>query len=78
MRDELPLAKDLGYISESVYGDLRPRYDRVIQTLSRLSAYSDEIATDCEANRHALRRKSAVRDVGAKRRWEFVHSLSVV
>ena len=39
------------------------------------SAYSAEIATDSEANRHALRRKSAVREVGAKRRWDFVHSL---
>jgi hypothetical protein len=35
------------------------------------SAYSAEIATDSEANRHSLRRKSAVREVGAKRRWEF-------
>jgi four helix bundle protein len=34
---QLLLAKDLGYISESVYRDLRPRYDRVIQMLSRLS-----------------------------------------
>jgi len=45
---------------------------------AELLAYSDEIATDSEANRHACRSKSAVREVGAKRRWEFVHSLSVV
>jgi len=37
----------------------------------RLIAYSAEIATDSEAKRHSLRRKSAVREVGAKRRWEF-------
>ena len=36
-----------------------------------LAAYSAEIATDSEAKRHSLRRKSAVREVGAKRRWEF-------
>jgi hypothetical protein len=46
--------------------------------LIRSGAYSAEIATDSGANRHALRRKSAVREVGAKRRWDFVHSLSVV
>jgi len=46
--------------------------------LRGLCAYSAEIATDSGANRHALRRKSAVREVGAKRRWDFVHSLSVV
>ena len=34
---QLFLAKDLGYISSEVYGDLRPRYDRVLQMLSRLS-----------------------------------------
>jgi hypothetical protein len=42
------------------------------------NAYSGEIAIDCEAKRHAFRSKSAVREVGAKRRWEFVHSLRVV
>jgi hypothetical protein len=46
--------------------------------LAQVVAYSDEIATDSEANRRAFRRKSAVREVGAKRRWDFVHSLSVV
>ena len=50
-----------------------------VSLLARLSAaYSAEIATDSEANRHAFRRKSAVREVGAKRRWDFVHSLRVV
>ena len=34
---QLRLAKDLGYISDDVYKDLRPRYDRVVQVLSRLS-----------------------------------------
>jgi hypothetical protein len=43
-------------------------------TLSTIG-YSDEIATDCDAKRHAFRRKSAVRGVGAKRRWNFVHNL---
>ena len=43
-----------------------------------LLAYSAEIATDSEANRHALRRKSAVREVGAERLWDFVHSLRAV
>jgi hypothetical protein len=38
-------------------------------------AYSDEIATESDAKRHAFRRKSAVREVGAKRRWDFVHNL---
>jgi hypothetical protein len=42
---------------------------------SRLIAYSDEIATESDAKRHAFRRKSAVREVGAKRRWDFVHNL---
>jgi hypothetical protein len=37
--------------------------------------YSDEIATDSEAKWHAFRRKSAVREVGAKRRWDIVHNL---
>jgi 2-polyprenyl-6-methoxyphenol hydroxylase-like FAD-dependent oxidoreductase len=40
-----------------------------------LRAYSDEIATESDAKRHAFRRKSAVREVGAKRRWDFVHNL---
>ena len=44
----------------------------------RLSAYSDEIGTDSEAKWHLIRHKAAVREVGAKRRWEFVHSLRVV
>jgi len=34
---QLLLAKDLGYISTATYGDLRGRYNRVIQMLSRLS-----------------------------------------
>lgn len=34
---QLLLAKDLRYISEEVYGELRTGYDRVIQMLSRLS-----------------------------------------
>ncbi len=38
---QLLLAKDLGYISAEVYGNLRPRYDRVIQMLSRLSQSLD-------------------------------------
>lgn len=33
----LLLAKDLRYISDEVYGELRTNYDRVIQRLSRLS-----------------------------------------
>ena len=45
---------------------------------SMLGAYSAEIATDSEANRHAFRRKSAVREVGAERRWDFIHSLRAV
>jgi hypothetical protein len=40
-----------------------------------VTAYSDEIATESDAKRHAFRRKSAVREVGAKRRWDFVHNL---
>jgi hypothetical protein len=56
---------------------------RVVPTISDNSSceilsstgYSDEIATDCDAKRHAFRRKSAVRGVGAKRRWNFVHNL---
>jgi len=39
------------------------------------SEYSDEIGIDSEAKWHLIRRKAAVREVGAKRRWEFVHSL---
>jgi len=38
-------------------------------------AYSGEIGSESEANRQWFRRKSALREVGAKRRWEFVHSL---
>ncbi len=34
---QLLLAKDLGYISEDTYGDLRGRYNRVLQMLSRLA-----------------------------------------
>ena len=34
---QLLLARDLGYVSPDVYGDLRPKYDRVIQMLTRLS-----------------------------------------
>jgi four helix bundle protein len=34
---QLILAKDLKYLSEEVYGELRSGYDRVIQMLSRLS-----------------------------------------
>jgi four helix bundle protein len=34
---QLLLAKDLGYISTTTYGDLRGRYNRVLQMLSRLS-----------------------------------------
>jgi four helix bundle protein len=34
---QLILAKDLKYMSEEVYGELRSGYDRVIQMLSRLS-----------------------------------------
>ena len=34
---QLLLAKDLGYLSEEVYRDLRAKYDRVIQMLSRLA-----------------------------------------
>ena len=34
---QLPLAKDLQYISEDVYRELRAGYDRVIQMLYRLS-----------------------------------------
>jgi hypothetical protein len=48
------------------------------QLCEALNAHSAEIAIDSEANRHPYRRKSAVREVGAKRRWEFVHSLRVV
>jgi len=43
-----------------------------------VSEYSDEIGIDSEAKWHLIRRKAAVREVGAKRRWEFVHSLRVV
>ena len=34
---QLLLAKDLRYIGDEVYGELRTGYDRVIQMLSRLS-----------------------------------------
>ena len=34
---QLLLAKDLQYITEDIYGELRFGYDRVIQMLSRLS-----------------------------------------
>jgi four helix bundle protein len=34
---QLLLAKDLQYINEEVYRDLRTGYDRVVQMLSRLS-----------------------------------------
>lgn len=34
---QLLLAKDLQYISEDLYRDLRTGYDRVVQMLSRLS-----------------------------------------
>jgi four helix bundle protein len=34
---QLLLARDLGYITDDVYHDLRPKYDRVIQMLTRLS-----------------------------------------
>jgi four helix bundle protein len=34
---QLMLARDLHYISEEAYGELRTGYDRVIQMLSRLS-----------------------------------------
>ena len=34
---QLLLAKDLGYLSEELYRDLRAQYDRVIQMLSRLA-----------------------------------------
>ena len=34
---QLLLAKDLGYISEDTYSDLRGRYNRVLQMLSRLA-----------------------------------------
>ena len=37
-------------------------------------AYSAEIGSDTEANRHLIRGKTAVREVGAKRRWDFVHT----
>ena len=34
---QLLLARDLGYITEGIYRDLRQRYGRVLQMLSRLS-----------------------------------------
>jgi len=34
---QLLLAKDLHYITDEAYGDLRTGYDRVVQMLSRLS-----------------------------------------
>jgi hypothetical protein len=43
----------------------------IVKGWSHIIAYSAEIAIDCEANRHTLRRKSALREVGAKRRWDF-------
>jgi four helix bundle protein len=43
---QLMLARDLHYISEEAYGELRTGYDRVIQMLARLSqSLSDESRT---------------------------------
>jgi four helix bundle protein len=39
---QLLLAKDLGYITEEIYRELRSGYDRVLQMLSRLAQSLDE------------------------------------
>jgi septal ring factor EnvC (AmiA/AmiB activator) len=65
-------------VLESKVEELRAKHAYIETVTARLDAYSAEIATDSEANRHAFRRKSAVREVGAERRWDFVHSLRAV
>jgi hypothetical protein len=55
--------------------DYRKTKSLTLSPIRLVNGYSDEIATDCDAKRHAFRRKSAVRGVGAKRRWNFVHNL---
>ena len=64
-------------VAKNVVPLIAPNND-VIKGSRELHEYSDEIGTDSEAKWHLFRRKTAVRGVGAKRRWEFVHSLRVV
>ncbi len=59
---------------EGLAGDKQGEYLRR-EGLHSDHAYSGEIGMDSEANRQSNRRKSAIREVGAKRRWDFVHNL---
>jgi hypothetical protein len=76
--DSQPVAAHSRLTGVGKFSTFEAHYPEKKLSVARFDAYSDEIATDSEANRRAFRRKSAVREVGAKRRWDFVHSLSVV
>ena len=51
---QLILAKDLKYMSEEVYGELRSGYDRVIQMLSRLSQNHEHVLSPKHEHAHGF------------------------
>ena len=63
---QLLLAKDLQYISEEVYRELRAGYDRVVQMLSRLSQRS--IASDEHNSFHESRSRFSPDTITARTR----------